>query len=113
MTADRFVEFIETDLFQETAAEVPVTDEELRSLQETLIEDPESGAQVAGTGGVRKIRVGVKGKGKRGGARVIYYHVRQRQVIYLLVAYDKSEAGNLSAAGKKLMRQLTKEFDEE
>lgn len=113
MTGDRFLEFIETDLFQETAAEIPVTDDELRRLQETLIDDPKSGAQVAGAGGVRKIRVGVKGKGKRGGARVIYYHVQARQVIYLLVAYDKGGADNLSVAGKKLMRQRTKELDKE
>lgn len=63
--------------------------------------------------GERKIRVGVQGKGKRGGARVIYYHVRERQVMYMLVAHEKGEADNLSAAGKKLMRRLTKELDNE
>lgn len=55
----------------------------------------------------------MQGKGKRGGARVIYYHVRERQVIYLLVPHEKGEADNLSPAGKKLMRRLTKELDDE
>ena len=64
--------FIETKLFSRLVAEV-LTDEEYSSLQKALIKDPEAGDLIPGSGGIRKLRWGVAGRGKRGGIRVVYY----------------------------------------
>jgi hypothetical protein len=100
------VHFIHTREFDECLADLPVTDEELRDVQRTLQANPEAGDTIPGTGGVRKLRAAVKGKGKRGGARVIYFYVITRQTVYLLLAYDKSETDNISEDGKRVLRQL-------
>lgn len=70
--------FIHTADFDESLIDVPMSDEELRVVQQTLQADPNAGDPVAGTGGIRKLRAAVKGKGKRGGARVLYYYVTSR-----------------------------------
>lgn len=64
--------FIETSIFTQLAAEL-LDDESLRTLQNLLLEKPERGPVIAGTGGLRKLRLALPGRGKRGGARVIYY----------------------------------------
>lgn len=106
-------QFVHLRTFEASAADVPIEDDALRSLQLTLAENPEAGQTIVGTGGVRKIRLGVKGKGKSGGARVLYYVVVRRQVIYLLLAYDKSEADSISDRGKRQLRALVKQLEEE
>ena len=58
------------------------------------------------TGGVRKIRWALAGKGKRGGARVIYYHQGERLPVFLLAAYAKNEKTNLSKAERNAMKRL-------
>ena len=63
--------FIETKLFSRLVADV-LTDEEYSGLQKALIKDPEVGDLIPGSGGIRKLRWGVAGRGKRGGIRVIY-----------------------------------------
>jgi hypothetical protein len=77
----------------------------------TLAADPERGDRMPGTGGVRKVRVPLPGRGKRGGARVIYYYVVASQFVFLLTAYAKGDADNVSEAGKRYLRALAKEID--
>ena len=77
----------------------------------TLAANPEVGDRVPGMGGIRKVRVPLPGRGKRGGARVIYYYVVASQFVFLLTSYAKGDAGDLSAAGKRHFRGLTKELD--
>ena len=69
------------------------------------------GATVAGTGGVRKIRVGLQGPGKRGGARLIYYYLQRDEVIYLLFVYPKNQQESLTAEQKKLMKALVDQLE--
>jgi hypothetical protein len=64
-----------------------------------------------GTGGVRKVRVPLAGLGKRGGARVIYYYVVSSRFVFLLTAYAKGDADDVSEAGKRCLRALAKELD--
>lgn len=61
-----------------------------------------------GCGGLRKIRIGdaSRGKGKRGGARVIYLHVPETKQFYMIDVYGKDEQDDLSPADKKLFRQI-------
>lgn len=107
------VHFIHTRGFDECLAYLPMTDEELRDVQQRLQSNPEAGDTIPGTGGVRKLRAAVKGKGKRGGARVIYFYVAVRRTVYLLLTYDKSETDDISEGGKRVLRQLAARLDAE
>jgi hypothetical protein len=100
------VHFIHTREFDECLADLSMTDEEFRDVQRTLQSNPEAGDAIPGAGGVRKLRAAVKGKGKRGGARVIYFYVTTRQTVYLLLTYDQSETDDISENGKRVLRQL-------
>jgi hypothetical protein len=99
--------FIETGEFTAWVKEY-LTDEQLAVLQQELLNDPETGAVMPGCGGLRKLRISVpkRGKGKRGGARVIYLHVPDLDQIYLVTVYGKDEQDDLSAEDKKLYRRL-------
>lgn len=81
-------------------------DDEFRALQEILINDPEAGDTISGTGGFRKIRWSRPGTGKRGGVRVIYYNVTIKGRIYLALIYPKNEQDELSQEQKKMLRQV-------
>ena len=74
---------------------------ELAELIDYLAHNPEGGDVIPGTGGVRKLRWGRAGSGKRGGARVVYFYYRADCPLYLLLAYAKAQATDLSADEKK------------
>jgi len=97
--------FIETPIFTKQASGGLFTDEELKLLQKELIENPEKGDLIAGSGGLRKIRLARKGGGKSGGFRVIYYR-STLEVIFLLLAYPKNQQGNLTKAEIKVLKKL-------
>jgi hypothetical protein len=88
------MEFRELKGFTEIIVRI-ASDEELLSLQLELVENPMKGKLVQQTGGARKIRMAVRGKGKRGGARVIYYFQDRNDVIWMLTAYLKNEKDDL------------------
>ena len=100
--------FVETSIF---TAEVQnlLGEEEYRALKLALLFRPEQGALIKGSGGLRKIRWGAKGKGKRGGCRIIYYPDKPRDVIYMLFIYPKSSQGDLTPAQIKILCKLVKE----
>ena len=107
--ARRLLHFIHTPEFDASLAGV-LTDDQLAALQIILCQDPEAGDPVAGTGGIRKVRVAAKGHGKRGGARVIYYYHDERSRVFLLLAYPKNESDDLSEPGKKYLRRLVEDM---
>ncbi|WP_333853650.1 type II toxin-antitoxin system RelE/ParE family toxin [Leclercia sp.] len=82
-------------------------DNEFRAFQEVLIENPEAGDTIAGTGGFRKIRWSRPGMGKRGGVRVIYYNVTRKGRIYLALVYPKNEQDDLTEEQKRMLKQLS------
>lgn len=84
----------ETPLFIKQAAAL-FSDDERKELIDFLAANPQVGDEIPGTGGVRKMRFGAKGKGKRGGARVIYYWYSDDAPIYALLAYGKNEKVDL------------------
>ena len=86
--------FIETTTFTKLI-EAYLTDDEYLGLQSYLLRHPEAGKVIRGTGGVRKLRWGVQGKGKRGGIRVIYYLKRQDDEIWMLTVYKKSDRSTI------------------
>ena len=102
--------FFETSVFTRQITEL-LTDTEYAALQGVLVLNPEAGDLIRDTGGVRKIRwtEARRGKGKRGGVRVIYYWRGVDDAIYLLLAYSKDEREDLTAAQKRALKQLVKE----
>jgi hypothetical protein len=101
------MEFIETPTFTRLILEL-LTDDEYRGLQLDLKERPDLGVLIKGGGGLRKLRVATKGKGKSGGARIIYYWLTVRGQILLLLAYAKNKKDTLSAEELALLRALAK-----
>lgn len=88
-------------------------DATLQTLQATLIEQPEAGALVVGTGGVRKVRVALPGRGKSGSARVIYLYRAARGRIYLLLGYQKNVQESLAASEKQTLKHWVTILEEE
>jgi hypothetical protein len=99
------MEFIETPTFTRLILEL-LTDDEYRGLQLSLKERPDQGVLIKGGGGLRKLRVATGGKGKSGGARIIYYRLTARGQILLLLAYAKNRKDNLSAEESAILRAL-------
>jgi hypothetical protein len=86
------------------------TDEELRALQNHLLENPDAGDVIRGSAGLRKLRWTASGRGKRGGARVIYYHYVSAERIYLIYGYTKNEQEDLTREQLKQLAQLMKDI---
>ena len=96
--------FVEWSSFSRRRAEL-LTEEEFRALQNEIIQTPEKGKLIPGSGGLRKIRLGVQGSGKSGGARVIYYYVVIADRIHLLYLYRKNEQEDLTADQMNAIRK--------
>jgi hypothetical protein len=96
--------FIETPVFRSRAARL-LSEDDVAALQTLLMLRPDAGDVIPGSGGVRKVRVPAKGRGKSGGGRVIYYWVQADGQIFLLFAYAKNERANLTAKEARLFRQ--------
>lgn len=80
----------------------------LQTIQNSILKDTEIGVLIQGTGGLRKFRVGAKGKGKSGGIRVFYLDIPTKEECYLLFILEKSESENISAQEKKELRNFVK-----
>jgi hypothetical protein len=85
-----------------------MNDAERAELVSYLAYNPSAGAVVSGTGGVRKLRWGLEGRGKRGGARVIYFFHDMDMPLYLMTAYAKNERENLSQAEINTLQKLAR-----
>ena len=96
--------------------EVGLTEENLKALEEELLNEPKAGVAIQGTGGIRKIRIPMenKGKAKRGGARVIYVDIELKETIYFInVYYTKDEKDDLTEEEKKAFRAVVRILKEE
>jgi hypothetical protein len=104
------VEFIESPIFTQLLSGY-MKDDQFQRLQVFLALDPEAGDVMPGTGGCRKVRWADRrrGKGKRGGLRVIYYYLLKDMQIWLLTLYDKDEVTDLSAREKRLLKAMIEE----
>ncbi|MFZ0694349.1 MAG: type II toxin-antitoxin system RelE/ParE family toxin [Alphaproteobacteria bacterium] len=83
-------------------------EDERAALVEYLAHNPTAGDLIRGAGGVRKLRWGLEGRGKRGGARVIYFHHGTGLPLFLLTAYAKNARADLSQVDRNDLRRLTK-----
>jgi mRNA-degrading endonuclease RelE of RelBE toxin-antitoxin system len=100
--------FVETPIFTKEVRTL-LSDEQYRGLQGALLLRPEQGALIKGSGGLRKIRWGAPGRGKRGGIRVIYYWHEGEEKFYMLFAYPKGTQDDLTPRQLRLLRQAVRE----
>lgn len=91
---------IETPAFLQQASKI-WTAEEHDAFIDWIAENPLLGDVIAGTGGVRKVRWAAQGKGKRGGARIIYFNMLEDGSVVLLTVYVKSIQTNLETKTAK------------
>src|SRR5438552_6610721 len=101
------VTFVETKLFTKLVQEY-LSDDEYAVLQQSLIVNPEAGDVIPGSGGVRKLRWGVAGRGKRGGLRVIYFLRTRQGQIWMLTLYAKNVAESIST---HVLKRIKDEID--
>jgi mRNA-degrading endonuclease RelE of RelBE toxin-antitoxin system len=98
--------FIETSTFTKHIGHY-LTDDEYLGLQTFLLQHPDVGKIIPGSGGLRKVRWSIAGKGKSGGIRVIYYWQKSQAEIWLLTVYSKSERENIPA---HILRKIAEEI---
>jgi mRNA-degrading endonuclease RelE of RelBE toxin-antitoxin system len=99
------VVILETHAFTAAILEL-LSDEEYRLLQQALVARPDAGRLIRGSGGLRKIRWAAKGRGKRGGVRVIYYWHVPGDRLLMLLAYAKSEQDDLTPRQRVMLRKI-------
>ena len=103
----RVFTFVETKLFTELVGQY-LSDDEYLEMQLSLVANPEAGDLVRGSGGLRKLRWRVAGRGKRGGIRVIYYLRSQQGQMWMLTLYAKNEEENIPG---HILKKIKEEID--
>ncbi|MGN0447598.1 MAG: type II toxin-antitoxin system RelE/ParE family toxin [Acutalibacteraceae bacterium] len=81
-------------------------DTDIKQLEKILLENPQKGDVIQNSGGARKLRIQLEGRGKRGGGRVIYVDIFEKEKLYLLLAYPKNVQDNLTASQLKLISEI-------
>lgn len=99
--------FIEASTFTKLLLKY-LSDEEYQALQTYLMQKPDAGDLVRGSGGVRKVRWALDGGGKSGGVRVIYYWKTQDHEIWMLTIYSKSERATIPS---HVLKQIAEAID--
>jgi mRNA-degrading endonuclease RelE of RelBE toxin-antitoxin system len=102
------MQFVETPVFTRQIA-ARLSDDEYAALQGALRMRPDAGRLLRGGAGLRKMRWAPRYRGTRGGLRVIYYWDRRRDVVYLLLAYAKSDQDDLTPAQMRALARLVRE----
>lgn len=103
--SDKMQVVAETPIFTRQTEKL-FDDEEKRELIDFLAKNPLSGEEIPGTGGVRKVRFAASGRGKRGGARVIYYYLDGSMPLYALLVYAKNAQIDLTPDEKRVVATL-------
>lgn len=107
-----FMVIVESPLFTRLIKEL-MSDDEYRSLQEALIQRPDRGDIITGSGGLRKVRWKLEGRGKSGGVRVIYYWVVDDENIRMLYVYPKNKQENLTKEQIKTLKRIVERWSDE
>jgi len=110
---DEWLSFIHTAYFDEGWSNLGLTDEDLVRLQSEILQNPESGSVVSGTGGLRKLRFAADGGGKSGGCRVCYANFEEFGIVVLVLVYGKRAKADISPADKKAIAQVLGAFESE
>ena len=106
-------EFVYTEPFRKCWKAMGLSEDDLKKLEEILLENPHLGDVIEGTGGARKMRIQIENRGKSGGGRVIYVDVFEKEKLYFLLAYPKNVQDNLTPDQKKQVRKLVEAIKKE
>ena len=98
--------FIELPSFRLRWKNLGLGDDDLKNLEQELLDDPKVGDVLQGTGGVRKMRFSFPHRGKSGSVRVIYVDFEVYERIYLITAFQKADQENLSKAERNDLKKL-------
>jgi len=110
MLTDRM--FLHTKVFDDLWESLGCDDDDLSELQKAISENPQGYPVIRGTGGVRKIRIALEGRGKRGGARILYVDFVLRGIVGLLYAYPKSEKENIDDKERKTLKAMVEHIND-
>ncbi len=100
--------FVETPLFTRLVSDF-LSDEEYAALQNAFLANPQIGALIPGSGGLRKVRWAPSGRGKSGGVRIIYYLRTRAGLIWMLTIYAKGQTESIPA---HVLRRIAKEIED-
>jgi len=104
--SDERITIAETNAFIAQAKAV-FSDDERQDVVNMIAANPQCGALIQGSGGVRKVRVALPGRGKSGGARVVYFYHNDAIPLYLLAVFAKNEKDNLTKAERNALKNMT------
>ncbi|MBI4787084.1 MAG: type II toxin-antitoxin system RelE/ParE family toxin [Chloroflexi bacterium] len=99
---------IETSIFTRQVRDL-LSDEEYRELQMALVNRPHASSVIKGSGGLRKVRWAVQGRGKRGSVRVVYYWAVAPDQLLMLLIYSKSKRDDLSPNQLKTLKKIVEQ----
>jgi hypothetical protein len=99
------VVIVETPIFTRLIKQL-MSDDEYKDLQEALVNRPDMGDLIKGSGGLRKVRWSLEGTGKSGGIRAIYYWVVDDDNIRMLYVYPKGKQDNLTKAQMSRLKAI-------
>jgi mRNA-degrading endonuclease RelE of RelBE toxin-antitoxin system len=102
------VRFAETRTFTRAVRRL-LSDDDYRTLQLALALRPEQGPIIKGSGGLRKVRAGLAGRGKSGGVRIIYYWDKSQELFYMLFAYPKNVQEDPTREQLRILSRLVRE----
>ena len=100
--------FIRLPEFEKRCQEIGLTETNIREIENILLENPNAGGIIQGTGGIRKFRYALPGKGKSGGARVISLDFAYYGRTFLITIYEKGDKDNLTKAECNSLKALSK-----
>ena len=106
-------EFVRLPEFEKQCKYIGLNENDVKDIENTLLDNPSVGDIMEGTGGLRKFRITLQDTGKSGGARVIYIDFAVYEKIYLITAYNKSNTENLTKAERNQLKILVKSFEAE
>lgn len=102
--------FVRTKRYLKDMKRIGASDDDMCVIEQLIGSNPTHGDVIQGLGGVRKIRFGLGGRGKRGGGRAVYFLMLSDDAAIMLSAYAKNEKGDLSEADRRTIKDLLKEF---
>ena len=102
---------IENPIFTKLITDI-MSDDEYKDLQEALVNRPDMGIIIKNSGGLRKVRWTLDGRGKSSGVRVIYYWMTEDEQIYMVYAFPKNVQDNLTYAQTKALRQIVERWSQ-